>query len=292
MVMGFFDDTEVSVDSEDSNPDIYIFGGYLIPSNQIYALLTEIQKIKASFGLPVWMPIKWNIKDSGISSFIKDYYHLLDERHLDIALTYSDEIRSELLKVLSQFNIKVFISGRYDRHHKEATSKDYSHWAFENLLQRVGIFAQNNKYDLEIEKPVQLIIDWPKPDDKTLFNHYFCGYHFGNGREYKSSYLSGPLKIYGFVESISVSSTIHNSYLQIADLVVGCSKDFLSWCYTGKQFQRISGKFDALIDLFYRDTNRRINKCGFVLAKDEIDIDAKIAEYLEKRHQEIILGEI
>lgn len=282
MLIGFLDDTELIVDAEDPNPDIFVFGGYFIRMDQLHAFQQRIQEVKWKYNLLGHAPVKWNLRDASLVAFYKEERWLNSEWPEQLRAV-STEIRRDLLALLVEFDACILISARYDRHWQEVAHSDYYVWAFENLLQRVGLMCNTLNTQGCPDASTMIVVDWPQGGvDKNLFDVYMGGYHYGRGFATKQDYYSGPIKQYHFLDSITHGSTLHSGPLQIADLVVGCCRDFLAWAYKGTKPNKIRGMFDLLTDRFYRDERGRLNGCGFKVAKDDrIDIEMKISAYLE-----------
>ncbi len=238
-----------------------------------------------TFNLPAWSPVKWNLRDRGLRNFY-NAENWLSPILLDEIMGVSQALRHDLLALLCEFNAIIFISGRYDKNWQEVARQKYYEWAFENLLQRIGLLAKSRPLP-EGEIPgVQIIMDWPQGNDKWLFDTYIGGFYFGRGLTTRQTYFSGPLHRLNFIDSIFHGSTLHSGPLQLADLCVGCCRDFLSWAYKGTGFQKFQGCFHELVNQFYTNEKGRLNDCGFKVAKDtRIDIEAKITEYIDTFHQ-------
>jgi hypothetical protein len=287
MLIGFLDDTELVVDGDDPAPDIFAFGGYFIPIDCLDRLQHRINDVKAQFGIPPWGPVKWNLKDVGLVRFYEEDHWLYSGAY-DHLMENSDAIRIELLKLLGEIDARIFISARYDTNWREATHSEYYGWAFENLMQRVGLLFRDKLCEPCEASSTMVVVDWPQGGvNKNLFDIYSGGYHLGKGFSSHQPYFSGPIKQYRFCESLTHGSTYHSGPLQLADLVVGCCREFLGWAYTGKKPQRLVGKFELLVDHFSRDPQGRLNDCGFKIAKDSrINVEVKIQEYLDWLHQQ------
>jgi hypothetical protein len=293
MLIGFLDDTELTVDPEDPTPDIFAFGGYFIQLERLDEFQKRIGEVKEKYSLLSHSPIKWNLKDSGLVQFYDPRRWLNPESHKHL-LQVSFDIRRDLLALLAEFDARVFLSARYDAHWRETSHMEYYGWAFENLFQRVGLFCKRMETQNCRQSSVMIVADWPQGGvDKSLFEIYMGGYHYGRGLATNQRYFSGPVSQYRFLESLTHGSTLHSGPLQIADLVVGCSRSFLSWSYLGKEPQKIRGLFDLLIGRFDADDNGSVNDYGFKVAKDyRIDVDAKILEYQEWVRQRELEEEI
>lgn len=285
MLIGFLDDTEIVVDPDDPQPDIFVFGGYFIRQELLHAFQQRICETKFSHGFIWHAPVKWNLRDTSLREFYKTE-RLLNPENPDELLTKSFAIRRDLLSLLKEFDAQIFISARYDISRKEANRSQYYQWAFENLLQRVGLMAKLKNTKECQSSSVSLVVDWPQSGiDKRLFDVYMGGYYFGRGFDSHQNYFSGDLRQYQFADSIYHASTLHSGPLQIADLVVGCCRDFLSWAYKGTNLHKIAGLFDLLMHNFYVDENGRLDGCGFKIAKGTpLDIEAKINAYCDAIH--------
>lgn len=280
MFIGFFDDTELVVDDEDSHPDIFAFGGYFIEQSRLSEFQRRICIIKENYRLLDNAPIKWNIRDDTLCKFYNHDNGLSPDLYATLVASAS-AMRRDLLALLAEFDATVMVSARYDKSKNSEKLATYSIWAFENLLQRMGMMAQF--FEPQGHFPgLMVVADWPSAAlEKGMFNVYLGGYHYGHGFSTHQSYYSGSLNRYGFADCLFHASTLHSGPLQIADLVAGCCKDFLYWAWKGERRQRIDGLFDLLIDRFYRNPQGVIHNAGFILTKAyRFDVDAKIDEYL------------
>ena len=128
MLAGFLDDTEIVVDGEDSNPDIFIFGGFFVWQEQLGDLQRRIAEVKETYGLPSHAPVKWNLRDKGLREFYSPE-NLLDPDQANHLMEISASLRRDLLAILNEFEAIVLISGRYDASYNPATNSDYYAWA-------------------------------------------------------------------------------------------------------------------------------------------------------------------
>ncbi len=285
MLTGFFDDTDLLIDGDDIHPDIFVYGGYFIEQSRLSEFQAQIVKTKEKHGLIWHAPVKWNMRDATLRKFY-DGEHWLSEGSYELAFSKSNELRRDLLSLLVEFEAVVMVSARYDVSYKEENLPTYFGWAFENLLQRMGLMIQF-RYPNKDYPGVQVVADWPSTSlEKRMFDLYLGGYHFGRGISTGQNYFSGPLKELGFADSLLHTSTLHSGPLQIADMVVGCARDFLAWAIKDAKPQRIKGLFDMLAPLFYHDKDGRIADFGFKLAKGYFfngkffDLETKIKEYI------------
>jgi hypothetical protein len=284
MLIGFFDDTDLLIDEDDKKPDIFVYGGYFIVQERLSEFQERIGVIKRVHGLWDHAPLKWNMRDDSLRKFY-DREHWLSPGMYDAALAKSAAMRPQLLGLLAEFEATILVSARYDQSHKPEELPTYFSWAFENLLQRMGLMAQV-RYPDKNYPGFTVVADWPSAAlERRMFDIYLGGYHFGHGISTNQNYYSGPLKDYRFADSLYHASTLHSGPLQIADMVVGCARDFLSWAIKGTKPQRIKGLFDLLVPRFYCSESGQIANYGFKLAKGLVfngayfDFEAKITEF-------------
>jgi|Deesub1362A_J573_1020465.scaffolds.fasta_scaffold11571_2 hypothetical protein len=286
MVIGFLDDTEIQITDNTKQPDIYVSGGFFIDQDRLCQLMEGIAELKISKGLKPWYPIKWNLKD------LKAHYEKRGEREVyDLLLQESDDIRLAALKLLSRFRPTVMACGLY-RLSAETRNVDCHRWAFENLLQRIGLMLQNKGPIQRGGLPAQIVLDWPQGGvRKELFDIYAAGYHHGRAVDSKQNYYSGPLKELGLADGLLCSSTIHSAPLQLADLVVGCVKDFLAWCYKDTNRGRVTAFFPVIAESLHRSREGIINGYGLKVSGVDIDLDAKIEELCPRGDSMMTNGE-
>jgi len=270
MLIGFIDDTEIQIATDSSQPDIYVFGGFFLETAYLHDLQQRIADVKAKQGLRPWHPIKWNLKD------LKKHYKKQGESEIyGRLMKASDEIRSAMLGLLSEFGAVVMACGLY-RLSGTTKNVDCYRWAFENLLQRVGLMARGRG-----AAGVTVVADWPqKGVGKNLFDIYSAGYYHGRAVDSGQDYFSGPLHDLCFVDSLFHSSSLHCAPLQLADIVAGCVKDFLAWSYKGSNQNRVVHFFPIIVGNLYRNAQGQVMGCGLKVSGREIDLDAKIQELL------------
>lgn len=277
MFIGFIDDTELQITTKSNQPDIYVFGGFFIDQVRMPELQQRIAAIKAKYGLQPWHPIKWNLKD------LKKYYSDAEAIYSRL-MEASDTIRKEALGVLAEFEAIVLACGM-TRFADTTPNVDCYRWAFENLLQRIGLMANGRRAGKRGKTNIMVVVDWPQGGiDKSLFDIYAAGYHHGRAVDSGQDYFSGQLCSLNFADSLFYSSTVHCGPLQLADITVGCIKDFLSWCYKKQNRDRVRDRvaafFPLIVDSLHRGTDGRVTGCGLKVT-DKVDLDAKIHELMQ-----------
>jgi len=273
MLVGFVDDTEIQITDDSNQPDIYVFGGFFVEQARLHDLLERIANVKAEHGLRSWHPVKWNLKD------LKRHYKKQGELETyDRLMKVSDQIRRAMLKLVSEFEMVAMACGLY-RLSDTTKNVDCYRWAFENLLQRVGLMARDRGTREWADASVMIVADWPqKGVGKNLFDIYAAGYHHGRAVDSGQDYYSGCLRNLRFADSLFHSSTLHCAPLQLADIVAGSIKDFLAWCYKGTNRGRVKLFFPLIAGNLHRSADGQITGYGLKVSGLEIDLDAKIRE--------------
>jgi hypothetical protein len=96
------------------------------------------------------------------------------------------------------------------------------------------------RYGLHVrdEKPLaaHVILDWPDKGISTPFDsEYACAYGRGKTTDGSVTYKCGKLSSLGFADSVMFTNMHHSTLLQVADLVVGATREFLECCLEKKQ---------------------------------------------------------
>jgi hypothetical protein len=274
VLIGFIDDTEFLVTGDTKQPDVFVFGGYFIEHARLDALQRQVVDIKQSFGLRADSPVKWNVKD-----LKKVYDHSEDGELYQVLLHRSDQVRRALLDLIPEFDAQVLACALH-RYSETPDSRDCYRWTLENLLQRVGLMAQAIETRYHQASSTMVVLDWTqKKTGKGLFDIYAAGYYEGQAVDCGQPYFSGPLAHHRFADSLLFGSMIHSGPLQLADLITGCVREFLTWCFKGHKRQRVKAFFPAIATNFYCNSDGQVDGCGLkVSPKPLFSIDEKIAE--------------
>ncbi|MEX0998423.1 MAG: DUF3800 domain-containing protein, partial [Thermodesulfobacteriota bacterium] len=218
MLRWFADNSELNSKWEAEIPDILVIGGIVINTKDEPAINNEVRLIKSNYHSCSDYPIKWNIRD------LKKYFEgrgLMDL--YDRLLESSNECRASLLKILKKYDVTIIVSALlcYGRKRKSLkdTKNDLTSMTFTNGLMRFALHVKDKKHE-----NAEVVLDWPDKNLKTPFEEeYHTAYYSG------SHFLSGPLINLGFSDSPLFSSMNENCLLQLSDLVVGASREFLKF---------------------------------------------------------------
>jgi len=206
-------------------PDILLFGGIIVDRSAESSLRIEIEDIKEKYSGHRRVPVKWNFKD------LKRFYgdNQLQDTY-QVLLESSREWRSEIFEKLSEFDIKLVVaciegySVRRDT--LKSVKDDLTRYIFSNALMRLGLYAQETK-----PRNVLVVLDWPdKGNTKPFDVEYECALIYGKSFDGNVIYKSGKLEALGFSDSVTFTNAQYTTMLQIADMVVGATRELIEYC--------------------------------------------------------------
>jgi hypothetical protein len=208
-------------------PDTFVTAGYSIPSRQVVSLIQSTERIKEELLGNRNVPIKWNVKDLERGLELHGLSELLPK-----IKERSHEVRKALLESLIHSGATLFVSvilAYSNRRQVLGESKDdLVRYCFGNFLMRTGLFCKDKS-----SSDVQLIVDWPDKDRRRLFvEEFHSGWSTGKSVTGSESinYHSGPLSSLGFRAGLLFGVTDVDVRLQLADLLVGACRSFISYC--------------------------------------------------------------
>jgi hypothetical protein len=271
----YADDTYAKASQEDTPRKIHIFGGIVVNRDVEIEIIKEMREIKSKYTHPN-MPIKWNFKDTTIQNKFKEF-HL--EQNYEKMLANSREWRLDLFKKIDKYPYTIILScleAYSDK--KEIIHKlknELNTYCFENVLMRVGLDAQGK------DEHWQCVLDWPPDNNSKPFD---CGYyqlfHFGKTSKQKEVNC-GPLEKLGFSHSLHFTRANHSPMMQLADLILGATRDHIE-C---KMQERHSCVGSEAVDIFYnhfRNKNGSIPNYGVIGSTRNRNLREKIAEIFRK----------
>ncbi len=255
--------------------DYFVLGGYLASTREMKTIEDGVKEIKENYEIPVNLPIKWNLKD------IRKIYQSSEK--LDIykkIMDYSDEIRLSMVSLLNRINCKLIMSAK-PAYKKEFRRKAYE-WAFINILQRLGYAAYEEIQSADYPS-ISIIMDWPEAQDRSFFRTYSNAYYLG-----EPNFDCGDLKALNFNVNLAVSTTINSPHLQLADICVGITKEFIRWSYEEKNVEKVKKFFPPLVPFFRKGPRDKITRYGLIVNTEDYPlIEKKIKEIQEIAEDEI-----
>jgi len=274
----YFDDGHLNFEetyrNRKINRNLYFICGYSIDNKNLREFNENISSIKKRFGLEPDEPIKWNLKDDKIEQFYKKRGKDLKRKSL---LSKADDIRTELLNLFcdERYNTALYLSAIVEI--GKGKKKQFNQRCFTNVLQRILMHCDDTEFFHFV------FLDFYKEDATDMADSYSMGYHYGKDTE-NNQYSGGSLSEKGFCEAVYFGKTIYNQLLQMADLVAGCSRDYLEFCLTDgvKVFNDVLRFFAIIMDKFYPLKNTGLPfRAGIVISPDNY------YEKLEKGFKEI-----
>ena len=258
-----------------SHDKIFVFGGFSIPYENIAQLKNNIAKVKEAYGIPIHLPIKWNFKDNSMQ---KVYLDNLGKDRYDEVIKNSEAIREQVLQIISQdeFDIQIIVCCTY-KDLVTKGSRDFFLECFANYLQRVGLDLQYG-----VANDVQVVIDTPAENRQSEMFNMFSQAYYNGVDDRGNKYFSGSLKKYDIYPTLLAGSDLNSDELQIADMLVGATKDFLSWVKYGKEEDRVKRFYPYIIKRFRKDKNGKIINVGLVVShKDQFpDLEQKLSSFV------------
>ena len=209
-------------------PDILLFGGIVVYHSAESSLRIEIEDIKEKYSGHRRAPIKWNFKD------LKRFY---EENQLEgvyqVLLDSSREWRLEIFESLSKFDIKLIIACiegySVKRDTLKAIKDNLTQYIFSNALMRLGIYVRETRPDNTL-----VVLDWPDKGNTKPFDIEY-EHAFIHGKTLDGiTYQCGSLQDLGFADSVAFANARHTTMLQIADMIVGASREFIQYCLEKK----------------------------------------------------------
>jgi hypothetical protein len=262
-------------------PDVLVIGGYAIARDRVAPLLKKVQKVKENRGLNVHCPLKWNMRDLDRALMAHD---LIGQK--DILIGQSDILRTELLTELAAADATLFASVIRAYSNKKQilgeTREDLVGFSFGNLLMRVGLFCK----EAAGGRRVDVLLDWPERNNRSPFTaEYYTGWRYGrSGPEDKAvPYQCGALSDIAFSPAPAFAGTEFEPRLQLADLVVGATRDFINFLLgNAKEDSFGVQRFKFLMPHFYKAP--RILGRGLTVSPTNSDFSAAVLGGLKKLH--------
>ena len=225
----FADNSELNGIKEAEIPDILLMGGIAVPASIEHDLRSKIESIKGQYADPR-APIKWNMRD------LNSLYTSIDKHDLYTQLLKSSrEWRREIFTALSKYDIIIIIACieaySTDRSKIKEIKQELSGHSFSNGLMRFGLLVR----DME-PNHAQVILDWPDRNISTPFDEeYGSAYSYGCTKNRSAYYLSGKLADLLFMDSVTFTNMHYSTHLQVADLVVGATREVIECCLGKKE---------------------------------------------------------
>ena len=272
------DNSELNAGAEAA--DVLVIGGYAIARDKVSGLLKKVQDTKSHFGLDPHCPVKWNLRDLDRALTA---HGLLGQK--DILIGQSNPVRKALLDALTESGATILTSVIHAYSGKKQvlgkTKDDLVSYSFGNLLMRAGLFCKEKAGG----RRVDVLLDWPEANNPAPFvSEYHTGWRYGRsgpeGTEVK--YECGCLADLAYAPTTSFARTDFDPRLQLADLVVGATREFISFAL-GKVREDAFGveRFKALLPHLYARNGRTLG-AGITVSPTMKPLSTCVLEALKK----------
>lgn len=272
----YADDTYAKSSKSEDTSRIHLFGGIIVGKDCESLLINKIREIKGRYTHPN-MPFKWNFKDTSIKKKYEEFNKTSDYRKM---LADSRMWRLDLFRAINALDYSIIVACiEALPGDKEAVSKAKSQlhtYCFENVLMRVGLDAKNSGGNW------QCVLDWPPDNDTRPFDTaYYRLFHFGQGASTTPAHC-GPLEKLGFSHSLHFTKSNHSPLMQLADLVLGATRDHIECVVQGRN----SCVGSEAVDVFYnhyRNLNGRVPIYGVVPSTRNTDLKKMIEKAFSRK---------
>jgi len=203
-------------------PDLLMFGGLAVEASVGVALRKKLEDLKKELSGGLVFPLKWNFKD------LRDYFRQRDQDELyEYLLANSKEVRDQFFGVLKEHEVTLILSCLVAYSNKrdvlKRTRDPLASHVFSNGLMRFALHVKQSG-----SKEAEIVLDWPDRSNPNPFDaEYNSAYHEGKTAEGNVNYIAGPLEALGFSDSPFYATMISNTLLQVSDLIVGASREFV-----------------------------------------------------------------
>jgi hypothetical protein len=277
MIHTFYaDDTYAKSSTADEPQAIHLFGGIVVSRDCEEAMIESIREVKKKYTHPN-MPVKWNFKDNSIKKKYEEFGKVEDYKEM---LSHSRDWRLEVFQRINEFNYTVVVSC-IEAFSKDATTiqkikNDLNTYCFENVLMRVGLDAK------EIGGHWQCVLDWPPENNSKPFDSgYYQLFHTGKASSPKPA-ICGPLEKLGFSHSLHFTRTNHSPLMQLADLVLGATRDHIECRMQGRE----SSVGTEAVNIFYdhfRNQNGEVPRYGVIPSTGNQSLSRRVAEIFKRK---------
>lgn len=269
----FADHTDFRSQKGSQVPDVFIFGGVLIPKEELEKLIGIFQDVKARYTHPN-MPVKYNLRD------LKDKYEEFargDEyRKL---LNESYEWRQEIFRRASDLNYSIVLSCIESFQKGKAIGDkkdDLLRYSFSNALMRVGMEIES------LGASCTVVLDWPVGNNPKPFDReYYAAFNDGKSID-GIKYLSGALRKLNFNGCVYYANMNHSIGLQFSDLVVGAFRDGVK-AHRDDHPENLGRDITKIfLPKIRTDTRSRILQRGIIISKNNHSFIRFMKKYIEE----------
>jgi hypothetical protein len=272
----YADDTYAKSSPEDVPRRIHLFGGIIVDRGSEEAIIDKIRGVKRQYTHPN-MPVKWNFKDTTIK---KKYEEFDRSDEFKKMLAASREWRLEIFRQINDIDYQIVVAcieaHSEDKEVIQRVKNELNTYCFENVLMRVGLEAK------EIGGKWQCVLDWPPDNDSKPFDRgYYQLLHFGKASSPKPA-MCGPLERLGFSHSLHFTRSNHSPLMQLADLVLGATRDHIECKLQGRESSVGTEAVEIFYD-HYRNSNGAVPRYGVISSTSNSNLVSHISTIFKRK---------
>ena len=128
----------------------------------------------------------------------------------------------------------------------------------------------------------QCVLDWPPDNDSRPFDRgYYQLFHFGKASSPNPANC-GPLNLLGFSHSLHFTRSNHSPMMQLADLILGATRDHIECKMQGRDSSVGSEAVEIFYD-HYRNLNGVIPRYGVIPSTSSESLGKSITEIFKQK---------
>jgi len=249
------------------------YASYTLTATALQDLLDTVTAKKADLGLCPFDPVKRSMDDQ-IRRHYRDSPCPKPDEHFLIAKKNVANIGRFALRRLAKLDARIIACVNWPYSDTPARP-DLLQWAFENLLQRVGLVLVKHQSGCTFPS-LTVIVD--RGNERDLLPAFAIGYWKGETVQ-GQPYHSGALKDLAMFGTLLFSATPYSIGLQVADFVSGACRDFVKWAHDGKYLKKAWNWFGLIIGCLDRGNDGKVDGFGFKInPAPGFSVDQKIQE--------------
>jgi len=265
----YADNSELNGDKESEITDIFLFGGIVVHESMEKSLQLAVEEIKKEYGFS-HSPIKWNMRDLK-KLYVRHGILYVYENLIQSSEIWREAIFEELVKHEVTIIVACIESYSPKRGKIKLRKEELASHAFGNGLMRFGLHVKDHS-----PESAYVLLDWPdKGNSKPFDIEYANAYNFGKTPGQRITYKCGALNHLGFSDSIYYTNAHYSTLLQVADMVVGSSREFIECCL-GKKPPGQGVKCLKIVKSIIRGAPDKILGRGIIVSTGNTELRNKV----------------
>lgn len=228
MLRWWVDDTDFQSEVAVGTPDVFVLGGVIATQDQSRDLAAAIDAIRTPYGGPR-LPLKWNFKDA-------ERFYSRDQKLLSLYDKLREDTaswRGAVFDAIGASGVQILVTAieaySPERDKVKELRTELMRWVFTMGLSRFGLHVKNSD-----QTSAEVVLDWPPRNEREPINIEYRSAFVRGASKDGQRYHSGPLKEIGFADAPLFATMQYACMLQVADLVVGATRDFMRGARQGK----------------------------------------------------------